>query len=82
MARLYMPRSQLKTYLYVAKTLKESGPQTFDQITSLLQTSATSLEKYLDFLAKEDMIKKETALTGDTYLIAASGIKLLDFFKV
>jgi len=77
-----MPHSTLMTYIGIAKSLKESGPQTFDQMASLLRTSAGSLRRYLDFLAKERMIEKEASPTGDVYRIAARGIKLLEFFKV
>ncbi len=77
-----MPRSKLMTYVDIAKSLRENGPQSFDQVASLLRTIAGSLKKYLDFLAKEGMVEKKASLTGDIYHIAARGIKLLEFFKV
>ena len=77
-----MPRSKLLTYIDIAKSLRENGPQSFDQLVSPLRTSTGSLKKYLDFLAKEGMVEKKVSLTGDIYNIAAMGIKLLEFFKV
>jgi predicted ArsR family transcriptional regulator len=77
-----MPSSKLMTYVDIAKSLRENGPQSFDQLSSLLRTSAVSLKKYLVFLAKEGMVDKKASLTGDSYQIAAVGIKILEFFKV
>jgi predicted transcriptional regulator len=76
-----MRPSQLRVYLDIAKSLREQGPQSLDQLALLSRTSADSIKKNLDFLMKEGMIENKDVLAGDVYYIASSGIKILEFFK-
>ena len=78
-----MPTSKLEMYLNIVKSLMESGPQTLDQIYSLLNVNQTaSLKQRLDFLADQGMIKEKEGSPKVTYIISARGIGVLKFFRV
>ena len=76
-----MPTSRLEHYIYIAKHLVESGPQTFNEISSLTGTlNYDSLKQDLNFLSSIGAIKENTR--DETYSIANSGIGVLHFFKI
>ena len=76
-----MPTSRLAHYIYIAKLLVESGPQTFNEISALTGNSNYhSLIRDLNFLSSIGAIKENTR--DETYSIADSGIGVLHFFKI
>jgi len=76
-----MPTSKLEHYIFITKHLLESGPQTFEAISSIIgNLHNVSLKQDLNFLLSIGSIEEIT--TDKTYSIANSGIKLLHFFKV
>jgi predicted transcriptional regulator len=77
-----MPTSKLELCIDIATSLMESGPLTLEQLTSVLETNSPSLERQLEFLVNQEMVKKEDTEPNVTYTIAMRGIRILKFFKV
>jgi hypothetical protein len=76
-----MPTSRLEHYVYIAKLLMDSGPQTSDEIGPLIgNLQHDSLKQDLNFLLSLGAIE-ENACDG-TYSITNSGIEVLHFFKI
>ena len=77
-----MPTSKLELCIDIANSLMESGPLTLEQLTLLVKAKSPSLEKQLEFLVDQEMVKKEDTEPNITYTIAMRGIRVLKFFKV
>jgi predicted transcriptional regulator len=77
-----MPTSKLELCIDIVKSLMESGPQTLEQLMSLLEVNSPSLEKQLEFLVYQEMVKREETGPNITYTVALRGIRVLTFFKV
>jgi hypothetical protein len=76
-----MPTSRLEHYINVAQLLAESGPQSFDELNSLIGNLPNdSLKQDLNFLLSIGSIEEDTK--GGIYSIANSGIEVLHFFKI
>ena len=76
-----MPTSRLEHYIYIAKLLVESGPQTFNGISSLTgNLNYDSLKQDLTFLLGIGAIEENTR--DETYSISDSGIGVLHFFRI
>jgi hypothetical protein len=76
-----MPTSRLEHYIYIAKLLMESGPQTSNEISSLVGNfDYYTLKQDLNFLSSVGAIKENTR--DETYSIADSGIGVLHFFNL
>ena len=78
-----MPTSKLMTYLDIAKSLTESGPQTFDQLTSLLKIDKPALLKQrLIFFIAQEIIREKDTYPNVTYMITERGLAVLKFFRI
>ena len=76
-----MPTSRLEHYIYITKLLVESGPQTFNGISSLTgNLNYDSLKQDLTFLSSIGAIEENTR--DETYSISDSGIGVLHFFRI
>ncbi len=71
----------LEVYINIAKTLKERGPQTLEQVASFLKSNPSSLKQKLNFLVSQKMIVTKRTNIKSTYDVTATGIKVLEFFK-
>ena len=74
--------SKLELCINIAKSLVEYGPQTTEQLVTRLEVNPTLLQRQVGFLVFQDMIKKENSGLSITYVIAAKGVKILEFLKV
>jgi|GEM_PF-2309797 hypothetical protein len=77
-----MAISKLEEYIKIIKSIMESGPLTFEQLTLLLRGNALSLKKALGFLVDQEMVKANNADQKVTYALAPRGIGILSFFRL
>ncbi len=77
-----MVTSKLEQYLTIAKTIMESGPLTFEQLTRLLRVNTFSLKKALGFLVDQGLVKANNTDKKVTYTLAPGGFNILSFFKL
>ena len=78
-----MSTSRIMQYINIAKLLMENGPQTINQMRSLLRNhNLAILRRDLDFLSESKIIIEELTSADLSYAITERGIRVLTFFKL
>ena len=78
-----MSTSRIMQYINITKLLMENGPQTIDQMRSLLRNhNPAVLKRDLDFLSESKIIIEELTSGNLSYAITERGIRVLTFFKL
>jgi len=79
-ARIMVRRSQMENFIDILKAVAE-GRQKPTHIMYRANLSWTRLKRQLDFLTKQDLLKKEGSEEGTIFLITEKGKDVLGYFK-
>jgi hypothetical protein len=80
---LHMSTSKLTQYINITKLLMDCGPQTINQISSLLRNrNQVVLKQDLDFLSDSKILTEEPIGANLSYAITERGVGVLTFFEV
>jgi DeoR/GlpR family transcriptional regulator of sugar metabolism len=74
--------TKLQKYLEIIRILIVNGPLDLEQMETLLGINKISLNKDVDFLEEQNIIKRTRGLNGlSTYVATPLGIRIAKYFR-
>ncbi len=77
-----MTRTKFEEYIDITRILAQKGPLHLAQIAAIANIEEAQLQKLLNFLIEQEIIKEKPCTKTTLYTASYRGIKILKFFHI